>query len=165
MAWCSLLLASLALVLQRCRRRQEGNKKQKRRFWIRKIFRSFSCLGIRLYKFWWLFVAFEKCHSIRKQEAKLKVVKSYSCNLKIYNFKCFFECVTIISSYFIDFKLSPKIGDRELSPIHFDFIMRYLGLLWFLGGIVHSWGGRLIAILRKFFASGWDWALGYYHSM
>ena len=33
----SLLLASLALVLRRCRRRQEENKKQKRRFWARKI--------------------------------------------------------------------------------------------------------------------------------
>ena len=34
----SLLLASLALVLHRCRRRQEENKKQKRRFWARKRF-------------------------------------------------------------------------------------------------------------------------------
>ena len=34
----SPLLPSLALVLRRCRRRQEENKKQKRRFWARKIF-------------------------------------------------------------------------------------------------------------------------------
>ena len=34
----SLLLASLALVLRRCRMRQEENKKQKRRFPVRKIF-------------------------------------------------------------------------------------------------------------------------------
>ena len=34
----SPLLPSLALVLRRCRRRQEENKKQKRRFWVRKIF-------------------------------------------------------------------------------------------------------------------------------
>ena len=34
----SLVLASLALVLRRCGRRQEENKKQKRRFWVRKIF-------------------------------------------------------------------------------------------------------------------------------
>ena len=34
----SLLLASLALVLHRCRRRQEENKKQNRRFWARKRF-------------------------------------------------------------------------------------------------------------------------------
>ena len=34
----SLLLASLALVLRRCRRRQEEKKKQKRRFWVRNIF-------------------------------------------------------------------------------------------------------------------------------
>ena len=35
---CSRLLASLVLVLHRCRRRQGENKKQKRRFWVRKIF-------------------------------------------------------------------------------------------------------------------------------
>ena len=35
---CSLPLASLALVLRQCRRRQEENRKQKRRFWVRKIF-------------------------------------------------------------------------------------------------------------------------------
>ena len=34
----SLPLASLALVLRECRRRQEENRKQKRRFWVRKIF-------------------------------------------------------------------------------------------------------------------------------
>ena len=34
----SLLLASLALVLRRCRMRQEENKKQKRRFPVRKSF-------------------------------------------------------------------------------------------------------------------------------
>ena len=34
----SLLVASLALVLRRCKRRQEENKKQKRCFWARKIF-------------------------------------------------------------------------------------------------------------------------------
>ena len=34
----SLLLVSLALFLRRCRRCQQENKKQKRRFWVRKIF-------------------------------------------------------------------------------------------------------------------------------
>ena len=34
----SLLLASLALVLRQCKRRQEENKKQRKRFWVRKIF-------------------------------------------------------------------------------------------------------------------------------
>ena len=34
----SLPLASLALVLRQCRRRQEENRKQKRRFSVRKIF-------------------------------------------------------------------------------------------------------------------------------
>ena len=34
----SLLLASLTLVLRRCKRRQEENKKRKRCFWARKIF-------------------------------------------------------------------------------------------------------------------------------
>ena len=40
MAWWrrSLLLASLALFLRRCGRNQKEDKKQKRRFWIRKIF-------------------------------------------------------------------------------------------------------------------------------
>ena len=33
----SLLLASLPLLLRRCRRRQGENKNQKRRFWVRKI--------------------------------------------------------------------------------------------------------------------------------
>ena len=34
----SLLLASLALILRRCRRRQEWNKKQKWRFWVGEVF-------------------------------------------------------------------------------------------------------------------------------
>ena len=34
---CSQLLASLILVLHRCRRRQGKNKKQKQGFWVRKI--------------------------------------------------------------------------------------------------------------------------------
>ena len=34
----SLLLASLALVLRRCRRRQEENKTPERHFWVRKGF-------------------------------------------------------------------------------------------------------------------------------
>ena len=43
---------------------------------------------------------------------------------KVYNFECFFECITIISFYFIDFKLLPEIGDRKLSLVHFGFIIR-----------------------------------------
>ena len=36
----------------------------------------------------------------------------------------FFDCITIISFYFIDFKLSPETGDRKLSLFDFDFIIR-----------------------------------------
>ena len=100
--------------------------------WMGKYFREFSnydqgyyyrCLRMSLEIFQHLYNFV--CPLIAKQDTKLNwKCKKLLMQLENIPFRMFFECITIISFYFIDFKLSPESGDRKLSLFHFGFIIQ-----------------------------------------
>ena len=76
---------------------------------------------VHLFNHCW-YVNSQKRHELQKKYTSKKKPCYYTWNVSSKNFECFFECITIISSYFIDFKLSPETGDRKY---HFFHLISY----------------------------------------